>query len=48
MSGSNTPNTTASAGEDVKLDLSEDEEGQQESSEVKKLCGLRIKFEFLL
>lgn len=37
MSGSNTPNTTASAGEDVKLDLSEDEEGQQESSEVKKV-----------
>uniref|UniRef100_A0AAZ1Y2B0 Protein YIPF n=1 Tax=Oreochromis aureus TaxID=47969 RepID=A0AAZ1Y2B0_OREAU len=34
MSGSNTPSTTASAGEDVKLDLSEDEEGQQESSEV--------------
>lgn len=34
MSGSNTPNTTASAGEDVKLDLSEDEEGQQESSEL--------------
>lgn len=34
MSGSNTPSTTASAGEDVKLDLSEDEEGQQESSEL--------------
>lgn len=37
MSASNTTNTVAGAGgggEDVKLDLSEDEEGQEESSEV--------------
>ncbi|XP_072225801.1 protein YIPF2 [Leuresthes tenuis] len=37
MSASNTPTTSAgspAAGEDVKLDLSEDEEGQEESSEL--------------
>jgi len=44
MSASNTPTTSAgspTAGEDVKLDLSEDEEGQEESSEVKYLCEVQ-------
>lgn len=35
MSGSNTL-ATAAGGEEVKLDLSEDEDGQEESSEVRK------------
>lgn len=36
MSASNSASTTA-GGQDVKLDLSEDEEGQEESSEVCKV-----------
>lgn len=35
MSASNTP-ATAAAGEEVKLDLSEDEDGQEENSEVRR------------
>lgn len=37
MSASNT--TTTAGGQDVKLDLSEDEEGQEESSEVCKVSA---------
>ena len=38
MSASDAPTTAGGGGgEDVKLDLSEDEEGQEESSEVSKL-----------
>lgn len=39
MAASNTATTAAAAagGEDVKLDLSEDEEGHEESSEVRKI-----------
>lgn len=41
VSGSDTPTTAGGGrGEDVKLDLSEDEEGQEESSEVNKLSVL--------
>lgn len=36
MNASNSASTTA-GGQDVKLDLSEDEEGQEESSEVCKV-----------
>lgn len=45
MSASNTPTTAAAAGggEDVKLDLSEDEEGQEESSEVKYTALRQVK-----
>lgn len=35
MSASNTP-TAAAGGEEVKLDLSEDEDAQEENSEVRK------------
>lgn len=39
MSASNSTSTTA-GGQDVKLDLSEDEEGQEESSEVCKVVRM--------